>query len=119
MAPARRVPYIRGHTEAADTTRENAMPNHRFGTLAIHAGQHPEETTGAIMPPIFQTSTYVQPKLGEPKGGYEYARVQNPTREAMEANIAGARGRQRTAWRSPAAWRPSAPSCSGCPPATT
>jgi cystathionine gamma-lyase len=60
----------------------------RFGTLAIHAGQRPEETTGAIMPPIFQTSTYVQPKLGEPKGGYEYARVQNPTREAMEANIA-------------------------------
>jgi cystathionine gamma-lyase len=61
---------------------------YRFGTLAIHAGQQPEETTGAIMPPIFQTSTYVQPKLGEPKGGYEYARVQNPTREAMEANIA-------------------------------
>ncbi|HSJ09154.1 MAG TPA: cystathionine gamma-synthase [Longimicrobiales bacterium] len=61
---------------------------HRFGTRAIHAGQHPEETTGAIMPPIFQTSTYVQPKLGEPKDGYEYARVQNPTREAMERNIA-------------------------------
>ncbi|HSK19784.1 MAG TPA: cystathionine gamma-synthase [Longimicrobiales bacterium] len=60
----------------------------RFGTLAIHAGQHPEETTGAIMPPIFQTSTYVQPKLGEPKGGYEYARVQNPTREALERNVA-------------------------------
>jgi cystathionine gamma-lyase len=64
------------------------MSTHRFGTLAIHAGQRPEETTGAIMPPIFQTSTYVQPKLGEPKGGYEYARVQNPTREALERNIA-------------------------------
>jgi cystathionine gamma-lyase len=64
------------------------VTQYRFGTLAIHAGQHPEETTGAIMPPIFQTSTYVQPKLGEPKRGYEYARVQNPTREAMEANIA-------------------------------
>jgi len=60
----------------------------RFGTLAIHAGQRPEDTTGAIMPPIFQTSTYVQPKLGEPKGGYEYARVQNPTREALERNVA-------------------------------
>lgn len=60
----------------------------RFGTLAIHAGQEPEETTGAIMPPVFQTSTYVQPKLGEPKGGYEYARVQNPTREALERNVA-------------------------------
>jgi cystathionine beta-lyase/cystathionine gamma-synthase len=64
----------------------------RFGTLAIHAGQEPEETTGAIMPPIFQTSTYVQPKLGEPKDGYEYARVQNPTREAMERNIAALEG---------------------------
>ena len=44
------------------------------------------------MPPIYQTSTYVQPKLGEPKRGYEYARVQNPTREAMEANIAALEG---------------------------
>jgi cystathionine gamma-lyase len=68
------------------------MSQHRFGTLAIHAGQQPDETTGAIMPPIFQTSTYVQPKLGQPKRGYEYARVQNPTREAMEANIAALEG---------------------------
>jgi cystathionine beta-lyase/cystathionine gamma-synthase len=60
----------------------------RFGTLAVHAGQSPEATTGAIMPPVFQTSTYVQPQLGKPLHGYEYARVQNPTREAMEANIA-------------------------------
>ena len=59
-----------------------------FGTLAIHAGQTPDPTTGAIMPPIYQTSTYVQPALGEPLLGYEYARVQNPTREAMERNIA-------------------------------
>ena len=59
-----------------------------FGTLAIHAGQSPDPTTGAIMPPIYQTSTYVQPALGEPLLGYEYARVQNPTREAMERNIA-------------------------------
>src|SRR5687768_17382711 len=63
--------------------------NLRFGTLAVHAGQTPDEVTGAIMPPIYQTSTYVQPKLGEPLRGYEYARVQNPTREAMERNIAG------------------------------
>lgn len=60
----------------------------RFGTLAIHAGQSPDPTTGAIMPPVYQTSTYVQPALGEPLLGYEYARVQNPTREAMERNIA-------------------------------
>jgi cystathionine gamma-lyase len=61
---------------------------HRIGTRAIHAGQSPDAATGAIMPPIVQTSTYVQPKLGHPLNGYEYARVQNPTREAMESNIA-------------------------------
>lgn len=66
-----------------------ADANARFATLTIHAGQHPDPTTGAVMPPVYQTSTYVQPKLGEPKDGYEYARVQNPTREALERNIAG------------------------------
>ena len=60
----------------------------RFATRAIHAGQTPDPSTGAIMPPIYQTSTYVQPKLGEPLHGYEYARVQNPTREALERNVA-------------------------------
>lgn len=60
----------------------------RFATRAIHAGQAPDASTGAIMPPVFQTSTYVQPRLGEPLHGYEYARVQNPTREALEANVA-------------------------------
>ena len=64
--------------------------NARFATLAVHAGQSPEVTTGAIMPPIFQTSTYVQPAIGEPLGGiYDYARVANPTREALERNVAG------------------------------
>jgi len=66
---------------------------HRFGTLAVHAGQSPEPTTGAIMPPIFQTSTYVQPQVAEPlQGRYDYARVANPTREALEANVAGLEG---------------------------
>ncbi|MCI0432181.1 MAG: PLP-dependent aspartate aminotransferase family protein [Gemmatimonadetes bacterium] len=60
----------------------------RFATRAVHAGQAPDPTTGAIMMPVYQTSTYVQPKLGEPLRGYEYARVQNPTREAMQANVA-------------------------------
>lgn len=60
---------------------------HRFGTRCIHAGQAPEATTGAITLPIFQTSTYVQEGIGRHKG-YEYARLQNPTREACEANIA-------------------------------
>lgn len=65
----------------------------RFGTLAVHAGQAPEPTTGAIMPPIFQTSTYVQPAIAEPLGGiYDYARVANPTREALERNLAGLEG---------------------------
>lgn len=64
---------------------------HRIGTRAVHAGQEPELVTGAIMPPVFQTSTYVQPALGQHKG-YEYARVQNPTREALEANVAALEG---------------------------
>ncbi|MQA89993.1 MAG: cystathionine gamma-synthase [Gemmatimonas sp.] len=58
-----------------------------FGTLAVHAGQRPDPTTGAIMTPVFQTSTYVQPELGRHLG-YEYARTQNPTREALEGNVA-------------------------------
>ncbi len=64
----------------------------RFATLAIHAGQQPEPTTGAIMPPVFQTSTYVQEGLGKPRQGYEYARVSNPTRSALEANVAALEG---------------------------
>jgi cystathionine beta-lyase/cystathionine gamma-synthase len=64
------------------------MTDFGFGTRAVHAGQTPDPLTGAIMTPIYQTSTYVQPRLGEPLHGYEYARVQNPTREAMQANIA-------------------------------
>jgi len=63
-----------------------------IGTRAVHAGQVPDPTTGAIMPPIYQTSTYVQDALGSPRRGYEYARVQNPTREAMEANVAALEG---------------------------
>jgi cystathionine beta-lyase/cystathionine gamma-synthase len=59
----------------------------RFGTRAVHAGQHPDEVTGAIMPPIYQTSTYVQSGLGDHKG-FEYARTRNPTRDALERNIA-------------------------------
>src|SRR6056297_246569 len=60
----------------------------KFNTKAIHAGQHPEETSGAVMPPIFQTSTYVQEAPNVHKG-YDYARVGNPTRTALEKLIAG------------------------------
>jgi cystathionine gamma-lyase/cystathionine beta-lyase/cystathionine gamma-lyase/homocysteine desulfhydrase len=59
----------------------------RFSTICIHAGQTPDPSTGAIITPIYQTSTYVQEALGKHKG-YEYARTQNPTRAALEANIA-------------------------------
>lgn len=58
-----------------------------FSTRAIHAGQPPDPRTGAVAVPIYQTSTYVQQGLGEHQG-YEYARVQNPTREALEQNVA-------------------------------
>src|SRR6266496_502942 len=59
----------------------------RFSTICLHAGQEPDPTTGAIITPIYQTSTYVQEALGKHKG-YEYARTQNPTRQAVEQNIA-------------------------------
>jgi len=60
----------------------------KFNTKAIHAGQHPEEISGAVMPPIFQTSTYSQEAPNVNKG-YDYARVGNPTRSALEQLIAG------------------------------
>jgi cystathionine beta-lyase/cystathionine gamma-synthase len=66
-------------------------PDARFPTICIHAGQTPDPGTGAIITPIFQTSTYVQDALGEHKG-YEYARTQNPTRTALEQNIAAIEG---------------------------
>jgi cystathionine beta-lyase/cystathionine gamma-synthase len=59
----------------------------RFDTICIHAGQTPDPSTGAIITPIYQTSTYVQDALGVHKG-YEYARTQNPTRSALESNLA-------------------------------
>jgi cystathionine beta-lyase/cystathionine gamma-synthase len=59
-----------------------------FATRAIHAGQHPDPTTGAIMTPIFQTSTYAQHSPGKPYSEYEYSRTANPTRTALEANLA-------------------------------
>lgn len=62
-------------------------PNARFSTVCLHAGQVPDPSTGAIVTPIYQTSTYVQEGLGRHKG-YEYARTQNPTRAALEGNLA-------------------------------
>lgn len=59
----------------------------RFDTICLHAGQEPDPSTGAIITPIYQTSTYVQEGLGRHKG-FEYARTQNPTRMALERNLA-------------------------------
>ena len=67
------------------------MEHLRFNSLVIHAGQSPEATSGAVMPPIFQTSTYAQESPGVHQG-HEYARVTNPTRSALEALIAGLEG---------------------------
>jgi cystathionine beta-lyase/cystathionine gamma-synthase len=66
-------------------------PNARFETICLHAGQEPDPSTGAIITPIYQTSTYVQEALGVHKG-FEYARTQNPTRSALEANLAAIEG---------------------------
>jgi cystathionine beta-lyase/cystathionine gamma-synthase len=66
-------------------------PNARFSTICLHAGQEPDPATGAIVTPIYQTSTYVQQALGVHKG-YEYARTQNPTRAALEGNVAAMEG---------------------------
>jgi len=64
-----------------------ASQKHKLATRLIHAGVHPDPTTGAIMTPIYQTSTYVQASPGDHKG-YEYARTQNPTRDALQASLA-------------------------------
>jgi cystathionine gamma-synthase len=68
---------------------------HRFETLAIHAGQDPEPVTGAVVPPIFATSTYQQDGVGAPRNGYEYSRTANPTRTALEQCLASLEAGQR------------------------
>jgi cystathionine gamma-lyase/cystathionine beta-lyase/cystathionine gamma-lyase/homocysteine desulfhydrase len=68
-------------------TMNEKKPNAKFSTLAIHAGQEPEASTGAVSVPIYQTSTYAQEGIGKHKG-FEYARTQNPTRLALEKNLA-------------------------------
>ncbi len=67
-------------------------PDYGFATRAIHAGQTPDAESGAIMTPIYQTSTYLQDAVGQPRGGHEYARVTNPTRTALERNVASLEG---------------------------
>ena len=65
-----------------------ADPAPSFDTLAVHAGAEPDELTGAVSPPIYQTSTFAQDGVGKPRRGYEYARSQNPTRDRLERAVA-------------------------------
>ncbi len=69
-----------------------ATPTARFSTRCIHAGQTPDPTTGAIMTPVYMTSTFVQSSPGVFKDGYDYARSKNPTRTALEVNLASLEG---------------------------
>ena len=62
----------------------------KFGTKAIHAGVNPDPATGAIMTPIYQTSTYIQDGVGNHKG-YQYSRTQNPTRDALAKEFGSSR----------------------------
>ncbi len=78
------------------------MDSEHFGTRAIHGGQHPDPSTGAVMPPIYQTSTYAQSAPGVHQG-YEYSRTQNPTRHALERALASIEG-ARTVWPLAAVW---------------
>lgn len=71
--------------------KDHVPADARIETLAIHGGQHPEAVTGAVMPPIFQTSTYAQAGPGE-HTGFEYSRTQNPTRFALERALAALEG---------------------------
>jgi cystathionine gamma-synthase len=71
------------------TVRDAQHPSgHGFETLAIHAGQEPDASTGAVVPPIYQVSTYKQDGVGRLRGGYEYSRSANPTRTALEECLA-------------------------------
>src|ERR1700758_1969964 len=63
-----------------------------FSTTAVHAGGEPDEITGAVSAPIYATPTYVQDGLGEPRRGFEYARVTNPTRDRVQENLAALEG---------------------------
>ncbi|MFT4220481.1 MAG: cystathionine gamma-synthase [Microbacterium sp.] len=73
------------------STQHDDTPQH-FDTLAIHAGQEFDPTTGAIIPPIYQTSTFVQDGIGGFRGGYEYNRSGNPTRTSLETQLAALEG---------------------------
>ena len=78
----------RGTDNTPSTPRQGSDPSWRPATLAVHAGTEPDELTGAVAPPIYQTSTYRQDGVGRPRGGWEYARTGNPTRSRLERAVA-------------------------------
>src|SRR3954471_8391901 len=65
-----------------------SSPEDAFETLAVHAGAEPDELTGAVSPPIYQTSTYAQDGVNRPRAGHDYARSINPTRDRLERAMA-------------------------------
>src|SRR5438445_10445996 len=67
---------------------DDPAPQDAFETIAVHAGAEPDEVTGAVAPPIYQTSTYAQDGVARPRRGYDYARSANPTRERLERAVA-------------------------------
>src|SRR5687767_881667 len=76
--------------EEADqaNSAHHADPAWQPATLAVHAGMSPDELTGSVAPPIYQTATFAQEAVGQPRGGWEYARTGNPTRARLEEAIA-------------------------------
>ncbi|MFE2991919.1 cystathionine gamma-synthase [Streptomyces sp. NPDC059262] len=74
---------------------QNSHSGHGFETVAIHAGNTADPLTGAVVPPIYQVSTYKQDGVGGLRGGYEYSRSANPTRTALEENLAALEGGRR------------------------
>jgi cystathionine gamma-synthase len=71
---------------------DRLQPRDALATRAVHAGQEPDELTGAVSPPIYQTSTYAQDGVNRPRRGYDYARSANPTRERLERAVASLEG---------------------------
>jgi cystathionine beta-lyase/cystathionine gamma-synthase len=85
-------PFDRSRDPGPDAAAHAPDPDWRPATLAVHAGMEPDEATGAVAPPIYQTATFAQAGVGQPRGGWEYARTGNPTRARLEAAIAALEG---------------------------
>jgi cystathionine beta-lyase/cystathionine gamma-synthase len=83
---------VRGPPSQCHDAAVHDEPTDSFDTLAVHAGAEPDELTGAVAPPIYQTSTFAQDGVARPRRGYEYARSQNPTRERLERAVATLEG---------------------------